>query len=75
MCREWSPLLGGALPAYETFLTSWQQMERSTARPQLRPFIHEGHFWAKGYHGRLRANKTYLFAMCKLSLCVLQSRG
>lgn len=24
MCGEWSPLFGSALPAYETFIMSWQ---------------------------------------------------
>jgi len=66
MSGEQSPLLGGALPAYEIFITQWQAIAYLSLHPQLRPFIEEGLSWAVTYHGRMQANNTYLFAMCTL---------
>jgi len=45
MSGEQSPLLGGALPAYETFITQWQAIANLSLHPQLCPFIEEGLSW------------------------------
>ena len=68
MSGEHCPLLGGTLPAYETFVAQWQAMATSPNHPQLAPFIQEGLSWATSYHKRMRANKAYLFAMCRSSI-------
>jgi len=68
MSGEHCPLLGSTLPAYETFVAQWQAMVTSPNHPQLAPFIREGLSWVTSHHKRIRANKAYLFAMCRLSI-------
>ena len=68
MSGERCLLLGGTLPTYETFVAQWQVMATSPNHPQLALFIQEGLSWATSYHKRMRANKAYLFAMCRSSI-------
>lgn len=65
MSGERAPLLGGAVPAYETFIARWTQMSASRDYPQLGSFLRVGLSMATKYHKLMRANKAYLFAMCK----------
>lgn len=65
MCGERNPLLGGALPAYETFAFQWRNLSKSRNHPHIGAFILEGLPTALKYHKLMRENKTYLYAMCK----------
>ncbi|KAI6020722.1 hypothetical protein PISMIDRAFT_94210, partial [Pisolithus microcarpus 441] len=42
MTSEHIPLLGGALPAYETFLEQWKRISTSSVNPQFGPLLKEG---------------------------------
>ncbi|KIK13264.1 hypothetical protein PISMIDRAFT_119162, partial [Pisolithus microcarpus 441] len=50
MTSECIPLLGGALPAYETFLEQWKRMSMSSANPQFGPLLKEGLAHGERYH-------------------------
>lgn len=65
MCGERSPLLGGTIPAYETFVHQWKHLSSSPACPQVGAFILEGLPTATKYHSLMRHNKTYTYAMCE----------
>lgn len=66
MCGEHSPLLGGVIPAYETFVLQWQSLSSSPKwHPQIGAFILEGLPTALKYHKLMRENKMYMYAMCK----------
>ncbi|KIK98011.1 hypothetical protein PAXRUDRAFT_135057, partial [Paxillus rubicundulus Ve08.2h10] len=67
MCRESIPLIGGAFPSYETFLTQWTSLSLACDHPQLVSFISSGLELANHYHDHLGHIKAYLFAMCKSS--------
>lgn len=66
MSGEQTPVLGGALPAFETFIAQWKAMSTSPDHPQLCAFLKEGLSSAAKYHECMRANDTYVYAMCKL---------
>ncbi|KIK80918.1 hypothetical protein PAXRUDRAFT_46109, partial [Paxillus rubicundulus Ve08.2h10] len=63
MCGESIPLLGGALPLYETFLAQWTGLSLACDHPQLVSFISPGLESANYYHDHLRCSKAYLFAI------------
>ncbi|KIJ58483.1 hypothetical protein HYDPIDRAFT_102552 [Hydnomerulius pinastri MD-312] len=58
MSGECTPLLGSAVPTFETFMTQWRSLSQSERNPQLAPFICEGLDWAETYHDRMRSNKV-----------------
>ncbi|KAI5999086.1 hypothetical protein EDD15DRAFT_2363112 [Pisolithus albus] len=65
MTSERIPLLGGALPAYETFLEQWKRMSMSSANPQFSPLLKEGH---------LEYSNIQMLTLCKVahpSICFL----
>ncbi|KIK15266.1 hypothetical protein PISMIDRAFT_81440, partial [Pisolithus microcarpus 441] len=63
MTSECIPLLGGALPTYETFLEQWKRLNTSSVNPQFSPLLKEGLAHGERYHKQMRANKAYIFAM------------
>ena len=65
MCRENIPLLGGAVPSYETFLAQWKRLCVMDNHPQLAPFISPGLEWSDHYYDQLTLSKAYLFSMCE----------
>lgn len=64
MTSERIPLLGGAVPAYETFFEHWKAMSQSSTNPQFGPILEEALTHADQYHQLMRANDAYLLAMC-----------
>ncbi|KIK78477.1 hypothetical protein PAXRUDRAFT_163928, partial [Paxillus rubicundulus Ve08.2h10] len=63
MCGQSLPLLGGAIPSYETFLAQWTSLSMSRTNPQLVPFVSHGLEWANHYYNCIGRSKAYLFAM------------
>ena len=61
MSREETPLLSGALPAFEMFMTSWELLAEKHA--QLKPFIDIGLKWAYKYYARMDNTRVYVIAM------------
>ncbi|KAF9223009.1 hypothetical protein BS17DRAFT_767389 [Gyrodon lividus] len=58
-----TPLLSGALPAYEMFLEWWKHTLSSTTNPQFSPILSEGVAYAEQYHQLMHGNSTYVIAM------------
>ncbi|KIK20245.1 hypothetical protein PISMIDRAFT_75144, partial [Pisolithus microcarpus 441] len=63
MTSEHIPLLGGALPTYETFLKQWKRISTSSMNPQFGPLLKEGLAHGERYHKQMCANKVYVFTM------------
>lgn len=63
MSAEKTPILSGAIPAFETFMSSWEKLAREHRR--LKPLIKPGLDWAYMYYGRMDRTKAYIIAMRK----------
>jgi hypothetical protein len=62
MLAESNPILSGAIPAFELFMTVWEKL--SLDNPHLERFIKNGLDWAYMYYGRMDRTKAYIIAMC-----------
>lgn len=63
LAKEVTPVLAGALPVFEIFMTKWDTL--ALKKPWLKPFIDEGTEWAKKYYVRMDDTDAYVIAMCK----------
>jgi hypothetical protein len=63
MSGEMAPILSGAIPAFELFMSKWEQL--STDFPRLKPLIAPGLEWATKYYAKMDRTKAYIIAMCK----------
>jgi hypothetical protein len=63
MSGESCPLLSGAIPAFELFMTRWEKLQKE--RPRLKRFIDNGLEWAYKYYKRMDRTRAYVIAMCK----------
>jgi hypothetical protein len=63
MSREETPVLAGSMPAFEMFMTAWENL--SEKHPRLAPFIEIGLVWARKYYQRMDNTKAYVLAMGK----------
>jgi hypothetical protein len=61
MSGEKTPILSGAIPAFETFMSSWEKLGKEHRR--LKPLIKPGLDWAYMYYGRMDRTKAYIIAM------------
>lgn len=61
MSGETTPLLSGAIPAFETFMTRWENMSQVA---NLKSIIAPGLEWAAKYYGRMDRTRAYIIAMC-----------
>ena len=70
MSSESRPALSRAMPAFELFMTAWENLRDSNKR--IKPFIRAGLYWADRYYGQMDNTRAYVIAMCKsLSLLAL----
>lgn len=60
MCGETTPLLSGAIPAFEMFMTRWETMSQ---HPNLETIIAPGLEWAAKYYKRMDRTRAYIIAM------------
>ena len=60
MSGETTPILSGAIPAFELFISKWEQL--STDFPRL---IASGLEWATIYYIRMDRTRAYIIAMRK----------
>ena len=73
MSSESRPVLSRAVPAFELFMTAWENLRDSNKH--MKPFILVGLYWANHYYGRMDNTRAYVIAMCKsLFLLALQVR-
>ena len=66
MSGECIPLLGSAVPTFETFVVQWDML--SELVPWCTPFIYAGLDCAKTYYERMGKTHAYIIAMRKLIL-------
>lgn len=63
MSGERAPILAGAIPAFEAFMTTWEKLGEE--HPHLKRFIKPGLDWAYMYYRRMDRTRAYIIAMCK----------
>lgn len=63
MSSESIPVLSGAIPAFEMFMTRWERLKKE--KPHLAPFINKGLDSAYKYYDRMDRTQGYIIAMCK----------
>jgi len=63
MSGETFPLLSGAIPAFEMFMTRWEKLKEE--KPHLAQFIDKGLDSAYKYYNRMDRTDAYIIAMCK----------
>ena len=78
MSSENNPILCGAIPAFETFMTAWEKVTRTPLKKYAQPGLE----CAYKYYGRMDRTRAYIVTMCKwvclhasdyLANCHLQS--
>ena len=62
MAQEKTPILSGAIPAFETFMWEWEVL--ADKHPRLKPWIDVGLEWATEYYTRMDRTDAYIIAMC-----------
>jgi hypothetical protein len=62
MSGESLPILSGAIPAFEMFMTKWEMLANQN---KLKPIVQPGLDWAYKYYTRMDETKAYVVAMCK----------
>jgi hypothetical protein len=63
MSGESTPLLSGAIPSFELFMTRWEKLKED--KPHLGQFIDKGLESAYKYYKRMDRTRVYVIAMCK----------
>lgn len=61
MSGESTPLLCGAIPAFEMFMTRWENI--IAEHPRLGRLVRPGLDWAYKYYGRMDRTRAYFVAM------------
>lgn len=61
MSGESTPILCGAIPAFEMFMTTWEKIIRD--HPHLTRLIQPGLEWAYMYYGRMDGTRAYIVNM------------
>jgi len=67
MSGESTPVLSGAIPAFEMFMSAWEKAVEEN--PHLKPLIDPGLSWAYQYYGRMDRTRAYIVSMHK-HVCV-----
>lgn len=62
MSAEAYPILAGAIPLFEQFMTSWENIAQV---PHLKDPIEAGLKTANTYYQHMDATRAYVVAMCK----------
>jgi len=78
MSAEDTPILSGAIPAFELFMSLWQSMVNNVdlEAENVKQFIRPGLAIATKYYKKFDDTDAYIIAMCKCSLlCFLISHS
>ena len=71
MSSESTPVLSGAIPVFEMFMTQWEHIGDSHA--ETKEWVDVGLSWATKYYNRMDCTQAYIIAMCEfvspLSVC------
>ena len=63
MSFETTPVLSGMIPAFEMFMSSWEQLTEK--HPRLSPWIDIGLAKATEYYAQMDRTSAYIMAMCE----------
>lgn len=63
MSKEKNPVLAGAIPTIERFMTNWERL--AVKQPRLAPAIRAGLKVANKYYRKMDDTQAYVVAMCK----------
>ena len=66
MSNEKTPVLAGAIPTFERFMTSWERL--AARNPNIAPAIKKGLKCAYKYYKRMDDTDAYVVAMCTCTL-------
>lgn len=64
MSAESMPVLSGAVPSFEIFMTKWERVREQY--PAAKYWVDIGLEWAKKYYIRMDDTDAYVVAMCEL---------
>jgi hypothetical protein len=64
MSTERTPVLLAAIPAFEMFMTAWEQLGQK--HPRLARWTDIGIQWATTYYKKMDDSRAYVIAMCEL---------
>jgi len=62
MSSERTPILSGAIPAFEMFMTKWEKIANIE---HLKPLVEPGLEWATRYYRRMDDTRAYVISMCE----------
>ena len=63
MLKEYTPVLSGAIPTFEMFMTAWEQLGRD--HPHLSWWTDIGIEWATTYYKKMDDLSAYVIVMCE----------
>jgi len=63
MSGETTPVLSGAIPAFEMFMSTWEDL--AERHPRLSQWIDIGMDKAKEYYGPMDHTAAYIMSMCE----------
>ena len=63
MSRESTPLLTGAIPTFEMFMTVWENL--ANKKQHLKRYINIGLEWATKYYVKMDNTCAYIIVMCE----------
>jgi hypothetical protein len=63
MSGESTPILSSSIPAFETFMSSWEQLAEK--HPRLSQWIDIGMAKATEYYARMDHTSAYIMSMCE----------
>jgi len=63
MSAHATPVLSGAIPSFELFMTRWEKLGDQYAT--LKPWTDIGLKWANKYYRRMDNTRAYVIAMCE----------
>ena len=65
MSNERTPILAGAIPSFEMFMSRWEKLVAE--HPHLAPLVEPGLNLTYNYYGRMDRTRAYIVAMRKWS--------
>ncbi len=69
MSGESTPILCGSIPAFEMFMTMWDNIIQRDPNDRVATYAQAGLEWAHKYYARMDRTQAYIITMCKC-LCL-----
>lgn len=63
MSSDSTPILSGAIPAFEIFMTAWERIREK--HKETKNWVDVGLTWATKYYDRMDCTQAYIMAMCE----------